>query len=220
MTLSYFAHDTSSIAPDAVVGDRTQIWQHCQVREGAVIGEECILGKGVYVDARVHIGNRVKIQNYVSIYEGVTMEDGVFCGPHCVFTNDRQPRAINPDGSLKRADDWTIAPTLVRTGAAIGANATVVCGITIGRWAMVGAGAVVTRDVPDYGLVYGNPARLCGFVCPCGARLTPFISTPQPLPGAQDSAMIEDGDQEMACLRCQRIISIPLRVYAKIVVQP
>jgi UDP-2-acetamido-3-amino-2,3-dideoxy-glucuronate N-acetyltransferase len=219
MTPPYFVHDTASIAPEAVIGDRTQIWQHCQVREGAVIGEECILGKGVYIDARVHIGSQVKIQNYVSVYEGVTMEDGVFCGPHCVFTNDRQPRAINPDGSLKRADDWTIAPTLVRIGAAIGANATIVCGVTVGRWAMVGAGAVVTRDIPDYGLVYGNPARLYGFVCPCGARLSPFSAAPQPLPNAPDSATMEDGDQEMACLRCQRVVNIPHRVYAKTVAQ-
>jgi UDP-2-acetamido-3-amino-2,3-dideoxy-glucuronate N-acetyltransferase len=171
MEAKFFAHPTADVSPRAQIGEGTKIWQHCQVREGAIIGRHCILGKGVYVDAGVTIGDNVKIQNYVSVYEGVTLEDGVFCGPHCVFTNDKLPRAINPDGSLKTAADWRITPTLVRQGAAIGANATIVCGVTIGRWAMVGSGAVVTRDVPDYGLVLGNPARLRGFVCPCGQRL-------------------------------------------------
>jgi UDP-2-acetamido-3-amino-2,3-dideoxy-glucuronate N-acetyltransferase len=126
-------------------------------------------------------GNNVKIQNGISVYHGVTLEDGVFCGPHCVFTNDRLPRAINPDGSPKAADDWVLSQTLVRSGASIGAHATIVCGVTIGRWAMVGAGAVVTRDVPDYGLVFGNPARLHGFVCPCGHKLvdSPAAGTKQ-----------------------------------------
>jgi acetyltransferase-like isoleucine patch superfamily enzyme len=141
------------------------------VREYAKIGANCILSKGVYIDSGVVIGDKVKIQNYVSIYQGVTLEDGVMCGPHCVFTNDRLPRAINLDGSLKSGQDWAVTTTLVRRGAGIGANATLVCGITIGQWALIGAGSVVTRDVPDYGLVFGNPARLRGFVCPCGSRL-------------------------------------------------
>jgi len=130
------------------------------------------LGKGVYVDADVTIGDNVKIQNYSSVYHGVTLEDGVFVGPHVCFTNDMRPRAINPDGTLKAATDWKISATLVKRGAALGANSTIRCGVTIGEWAMVGSGSVVTRDVPAYGLVYGNPARLHGFVCPCGARLT------------------------------------------------
>ena len=171
MERRYFVHPTADVSPQAVVGEGTKIWQQCQVREQAVIGRNCILSKGVYIDAGVHVGNNVKIQNGISVYHGVTLEDGVFCGPHCVFTNDRQPRAVNPDGSLKSADDWTITETLVRAGASIGAHATLVCGVTIGRWAMIGAGAVVTRDVPDYGLVYGTPARLRGFVCPCGEKL-------------------------------------------------
>jgi acetyltransferase-like isoleucine patch superfamily enzyme len=141
------------------------------VREDAQIGRNCILSKGVYVDAGVVLGDNVKVQNYVSIYHGVTIEDGVFCGPHCVFTNDRRPRAINPDGSLQTGTDWTVGKTLVRTGASIGANAVIVCGITVGAWAMIGAGSVVTRDVPDHGLMFGNPARLRGFVCRCGGRL-------------------------------------------------
>lgn len=166
-----FVHPSSDVSPDAQIGSGTKVWQACQVRAGAVLGCNCILGKGVFVDLGVRIGNNVKIQNGVSVYEGVTLEDGVFCGPHCVFSNDYRPRAINPDGSLKSGDDWKITPTRVKYGAAIGANAVVVCGITIGRWAMIGAGSVVTRDVPDYGLVYGNPARLHGFVCPCGHKL-------------------------------------------------
>jgi acetyltransferase-like isoleucine patch superfamily enzyme len=164
-------HPTADISPHATIGPGTAIWHHAQVREDASIGRNCILSKGVYVDQGVAIGDNVKVENYVSIYHGVVIEDGVFCGPHCVFTNDKSPRAVNPDGSLKSADDWEPSETRVRTGASIGANAVVVCGVTIGAWAMVGAGSVVTRDVPDHGLVWGNPARLHGFVCRCGARL-------------------------------------------------
>jgi acetyltransferase-like isoleucine patch superfamily enzyme len=134
------------------------------------------------VDADVQIGDNVKIQNYVSVYHGVTVEDGVFIGPHVCFTNDMRPRAVNPDGSLKAATDWVLSKTLVRRGAALGANSTIRCGITIGQWAMVGSGSVVTRDVPDYGLVFGNPARLHGFVCPCGEQL---VADPQDSQSAQ-----------------------------------
>jgi len=164
-------HPSADVSKDAKIGEGSSIWHHAQVREGAVIGEECIIGKGVYVGADVKIGNRVKIQNYVSVYEGLTIEDGVMVGPHVCFTNDLLPRAINPDGKLKTGHDWKLTPTLVKEGAGLGANSTIRCGVTIGRWAMVGAGSVVTKDVPDYGLVYGNPARLHGFVCPYGQRL-------------------------------------------------
>jgi len=114
---------------------------HCQIREKAQIGKNCNLGKDVYIEPDVKIGDNVKIQNGVSIYHGVTIEDGVFCGPHCTFTNDKQPRAVNPDGTLKAVDDWIITPTLVKKGASIGASATIICGITIGKWAMIGAGS-------------------------------------------------------------------------------
>src|SRR5262249_32615205 len=150
--MTVYIHPTADVSPNATIGDGTKIWQLVQVREGAAIGGECIFGRGVYVDAHVRIGNRVKVQNYVSIYEGVTLEDGVFVGPHVVFTNDKLPRAVNPDGTLKSAADWSISSTIVREGAALGANSTIVCGIEIGRWAMVGAGAVVTKNVPDQGL--------------------------------------------------------------------
>jgi acetyltransferase-like isoleucine patch superfamily enzyme len=164
-------HPSSVVSPGAAIGEGTQVWLFCQIREGARIGSECILGQGVYIDCDVVIGSRVKIQNNVSIYTGVTIEDGVFVGPHACFTNDRVPRAVNPDLSLKGAEDWTVARTLVKAGAALGANATIVCGVTIGRWAMVAAGSVVTKDVPDHALVMGNPARIAGWVCACGKRI-------------------------------------------------
>jgi UDP-2-acetamido-3-amino-2,3-dideoxy-glucuronate N-acetyltransferase len=169
--MSIFIHPTADVSTNAQIGEGTKIWQHCQVREDAHIGTNCILSKGVYVDAGVRIGNNVKIQNGISVYHGVTLEDGVFCGPHCVFTNDKRPRSINSDGTLKGGADWQVSKTLVRMGASIGAHSTIICGVTIGCWAMVGAGAVVTKSIPDYGLVIGNPARLVGFVCPCGGKL-------------------------------------------------
>ena len=161
-------HPTAEVSDQAQIGEGSSIWHHAQVREGVRIGKNCIIGKGVYVDAGVPIGDNVKIQNYVSVYHGVALEDGVFVGPHVCFTNDMRPRAINPDGSLKAADDWVLSETRIRKGAALGANSTIRCGITIGEWAMVGSGSVVTSDVPAHGLVYGNPARLHGFVCACG----------------------------------------------------
>jgi acetyltransferase-like isoleucine patch superfamily enzyme len=164
-------HPTAEVEEGARVGEGTRIWRQAHVRTGAVIGAECNLGMGVFVDVDVVIGNRCKLQNRVSVYKGVTIEDGVFVGPHATFTNDKTPRAVTPDGEVATDDDWTVVPTLVREGAAIGAGAVVVPGITIGRWAMVAAGAVVTRDVPDHGLVMGNPARLRGYVCACGRRL-------------------------------------------------
>jgi UDP-2-acetamido-3-amino-2,3-dideoxy-glucuronate N-acetyltransferase len=169
--MSIKIHPSADVSDKAIIGDGTSIWHQAQVREGANIGEKCIIGKGVYVDADVILGKHVKIQNYVSVYHGVTIEDGVFVGPHVCFTNDLHPRAVNPDLSLKAADDWVLSKTLIREGAALGANSTIVCGITIGMWAMIGSGSVVTKNIPDYGLAYGNPARLFGFVCPCGTRL-------------------------------------------------
>lgn len=146
-----YIHSTAVVSPDARIGSGTKIWHQAQVRENAELGEQCVIGKDVYIDKEVRIGHRVKIQNSVSVYQGVTIEDDVFVGPHAAFTNDKYPRADNPD--------WVVIPTLVRRGASIGANATIVCGVTIGERAMVGAGAVVTRDVAPGVLVVGNPAR-------------------------------------------------------------
>lgn len=165
-----FIHPSAEVEPGAVIGEGSKIWHLCHIRRDARIGTECVLGRGVFVDAGVQIGSRVKIQNYVSVFHGVTIEDGVFVGPHVCFTNDLFPRAVNPDMSLKAADDWTLTETRVKAGASIGANATIVCGVTVGRWAMIGSGSVVTRDVPDYALAVGNPARMIGYVCACGVR--------------------------------------------------
>ena len=164
-------HPTAEVAPSARIGPGTSIWNQAQVRNGARIGADCVIAKNVYVDIDVVVGDRVKIQNNVSLYHGVTVEDGVFIGPHVCFTNDKLPRAINPDGTLKSDQDWEVGPILVRAGAAIGANATILPGVTIGRWAMVGSGAVVTRDVGDGELVAGNPARRIGSACVCGEPL-------------------------------------------------
>jgi len=164
-------HETAQVHPRARIAPSAKIWNWVQVREDAVIGENSILSKGVYVDFGVQIGSNVKIQNNVSVYHGVTIENGVFVGPHVCFTNDKKPRAINADGSPKGASDWIVSSTMIREGCSIGANATITPGITLGRFAMVGAGAVVTHSVPDFGLVVGCPARLVGYVCPCGERL-------------------------------------------------
>jgi UDP-2-acetamido-3-amino-2,3-dideoxy-glucuronate N-acetyltransferase len=167
-----YIHPSAEVSPQAHIGDGTRIWRQAHVREHAYVGENCTIGKGVYIDAHVKIGSNVKIQNHVSVFEGVTLEDGVFIGPHVCFTNDLFPRAITPDGLLKSADDWTITPTLVKYGASIGAGAIIVCGVTIGSFALIGAGSVVARDIPAHGLVYGNPAHPHGYVCRCSRRLT------------------------------------------------
>lgn len=151
-----FIHETATVEDDVTIGAGTSVWLHAQIRRGASIGSGCNIGKNVFVDTDVRIGDRVKIQNNVSVYAGVTLEDEVFVGPSAVFTNDLYPRATNAD--------WQITPTLVREGASIGANATIVCGNTIGRHAMVGSGSVVARDIRDHELVVGNPARFIGWV--------------------------------------------------------
>ncbi len=162
--MNYFKHPTAEVSDKAKIGENTKIWHYVQVREGAQIGENCILGKGVYIDFDVKIGNNVKIQNGVDIYHGVTIEDGVFIGPHVCFTNDKNPRAIDERGKLKGTDDWMMGKTLIKKGASIGAATVILPNVTIGEYAMIGAGSVVTKDVPDYGLVFGNPAILRGKV--------------------------------------------------------
>lgn len=164
-----FFHE-SAFVESSDIGKNTRIWHNAHIREDAKIGEDCVIGKNAYIDKNVIIGNKVKIQNNVSIYQGVTIEDGVFIAPHVCFTNDKNPRAINPNGSAKTYSNWKIIKTLVKEGASIGANSTIVCGIVIGKFAMVGAGSVVTRDVPNYALVYGNPAKFNGYVCKCGSK--------------------------------------------------
>lgn len=165
-------HPTADVSASASIGEGTQIWHQAQVREDAMIGRHCILGKGVYVDFGVQIGDHCKLQNGASIYHGATLADGVFVGPGAILTNDRLPRAINPDGSLKSDADWQVGAISVGRGASLGAGCIVLPGVSIGEFALVAAGAVVTHDVPDHGLVMGNPARLAGFVCRCGQHLT------------------------------------------------
>ncbi len=169
-------HPTAEVSSGATIGKGTSIWHQAQVREGARVGESCIIGKGVYVDRDVSIGNRVKLQNGVYVYHGATIEDGVFMGPGACLTNDRFPRAITPEGELKGDDDWEVSKTLVQYGASIGAGAVILPGVTVGRFAMVGAGAVVTHDVVAHGLVIGNPARQIGYVCDCGRRLVEVVN--------------------------------------------
>lgn len=198
--MSIRIHPTAEVAESALIGDGTSIWHHCQIRPGAIIGQGCILGKGVYIDSGVEIGDHVKIQNYVSVFHGVIIEDGVFVGPHVCFTNDMRPRAINVDGTLKAADDWQVSSTLVKKGASLGANSTIRCGIVIGEWAMIGSGSVVTRNVPPYGLVFGNPSKLKGFACPCGETLSIISRT-------KDHAIL-------ICNRCQRETILSLADYS------
>ena len=164
-------HPTAEVGRGAVIGNGTLVWHQAQIREHAVIGENSSLGKGAYIDREVHIGARCKIQNYACLYRGVTLEDGVFVGPAVVFTNDRQPRAVNPDGSVKDEEDWKLGETMVLEGASLGAGTIVLPGITIGCWSLVGAGSLVTHDVPDYALVLGQPAKRIGWVCRCSSRL-------------------------------------------------
>ncbi len=167
-----FVHETALVEDGARIGAGARIWHHAQVRTRASIGERCIVGKGVFVDFDVTIGDDSKLQNYACVYHGVTLGRGVFVGPHAVFTNDRRPRATDPSFAPLRDGEWTVGETTVDDGASIGANATILPGIHIGSWAMIGAGSVVTRDVEAYALVAGTPARRIAWVCACGERVS------------------------------------------------
>jgi len=156
-------HPSATVEDDVVIGRGTRIWHLAHIRRGARIGENCTISKDVYIDANVTLGNRVKVQNGVSVYQGVTLEDDTFVGPHASFTNDETPRAF--------ASDWRIVNTVVRCGASIGANATIVCGVALGPYSMVAAGSTVTNDVAPHGLVIGSPARLVAYICRRGHRM-------------------------------------------------
>jgi len=167
----FFVHDSSYIDDPCSIGDGTKIWHFCHIMKNSRIGKNCNIGQNVVVSPGCVIGNNVKIQNNVSVYTGVTLEDDVFCGPSMVFTN-----VINPRSHVERKDEYK--STLVQQGTSIGANATIICGVTLGRYAFVGAGSVVTRDVPDYAVVYGSPARIRSWVCNCGLPLS-LLSDPE-----------------------------------------
>jgi UDP-2-acetamido-3-amino-2,3-dideoxy-glucuronate N-acetyltransferase len=185
-----FVHPTAEVSPEASLGDGCRVWRQVHIREGAVVGAGSNIGAGVYVGAGVRLGRNCKIQNSALLYEGLELADGVFVGPQVCFTNDFLPRAVNPDGTLKSADDWPVGQTRVGEGASVGAQSVVVTGVTIGRWALVGAGSVVTHDVPDHALVYGQPARIQGWVCFCARRLR-----------------VQNG--EGWCEHCQRRVMLP-----------
>ena len=163
--MNYFLHESAYVHKDACIGAGSRIWQFCCIMEGTQIGKNCNIGAYVFVEKGVKIGNGVKVKNNVSIYSGVEIEDDVFVGPNVVFTN-----VINPRSFIEKKNEFR--PTIVRKGASIGANATIICGHTIGEYALIGAGSVVTKDVPPHALVMGNPARITGYVCKCGEKLT------------------------------------------------
>ena len=184
--MKYFKHPTAIVETEEI-GEGTKIWHFVHVREMARIGKNCNIGKGVYVDKEVEIGDNVKIQNFVSVYKGVKIEDDVFIGPSVTFTNDLYPRAFI-------WNEERVVPTIVKKGATIGANSTIVCGVSIGEYAMVGAGSVVTRDVPPFGLVCGNPAKLRGFVCYCGRKLKDIVK--------------EDSEKVIYRCECDKLVEI------------
>jgi UDP-2-acetamido-3-amino-2,3-dideoxy-glucuronate N-acetyltransferase len=166
-----FVHPTAVVSDQADIGAGTKIWMNVQVREQARIGKNCIVARNAYIDHGVTLGDNCKIQDSALVFFSATLEDGVFVGPGAILTNDKLPRAVNPDGSLKSTDDWQIGHIQVGRGASVGAGATILTNVTIGAWAMIAAGALVTKDVPAHALVVGVPARIAGYVCMCGQQL-------------------------------------------------
>jgi acetyltransferase-like isoleucine patch superfamily enzyme len=186
--------DTSVVDKTAVIGEGTRVWNFVHIREKAEIGKNCVVADYVYVGRGVKIGNGVKLANRANVYEGVTIEDKVFVGPQVTFTNDFIPRSFSTD--------WKLLPTLVKEGASIGAGTVIVCGTTIGEYALIGAGSVVTENIPSHALAYGNPARVRGFVCRCGRKL--------------EAQKKMKGSVSMMCLVCNEKYNIPLEDYARI----
>jgi len=189
-----FIHPTAFVDKTSQIGKGTKVWHFVHVRENVEIGISCILGHSVYVDREVRIGNRVKLENRANVYQGAIIEDDVFVGPHVTFTNDPYPRSFSTD--------WKVVPTRVKKGASIGAGSVVMCGVTIDEYAMIGAGSVVTKDVPPHALAYGNPARIRGFVCRCGRKL---------VREKQQKKLVV-----MRCSRCGEKYKIPKEDFAKI----
>lgn len=194
-------HQTADVAADVQVGSGTKIWHHVHIREGAQLGRQCIIGKGAYIDHDVRIGDNVKIQNGANVYSGVTVANGVFIGPDVNLLNDLYPRAVTADGALRTADDWQVTPTHIGHGASLGGGAIILPGVILGEYCLVGAGAVVTRDVPAHALVVGHPARITGFVCYCG----------KPVADPRD-----DGEQiSLTCSACATTITIQRSIFSQ-----
>ena len=167
--MNYFKHKTAEVQQGAKIGKGTKIWQNSQILKGAQIGENCVIGHNCFVGSKAKLGRGVKLESNIDVWDLVTLEDYVFVGPSAVFTNDPNPRAKYPKKKYPKYGKWL--PTLVKEGASIGANATIVCGVTIGKYAFIGAGAVVTKDVPDYAIAVGVPAKIIGWMCECGSKL-------------------------------------------------
>jgi len=189
-----YIHPTAVVDKTSKIGEGTKIWHFVHVRENAEIGAKCVLGHSVYIDREVKIGDHVKLENRANVYQGVKIEDDVFVGPHVTFTNDPYPRSFSTD--------WKIVPTLVKKGASVGAGSVVLCGVTINEYAMIGAGSVVTKDVPPHALVHGNPARIRGFVCRCGRKLV--------------KEKLQHGFVLMRCSYCGEEYKIPAGNFAEI----
>jgi acetyltransferase-like isoleucine patch superfamily enzyme len=189
----HFVHETATVEKGAVLGKGTKVWHYAHVRQGAVLGKNCTVGHCGYVGVGVMVGNNVKIENKSSVFQGVTVEDDVFIGPHVAFTNDMRPRV---------GTEWKLVKTRIEKGVSIGANSTIVCGTVIGKYAMIGAGSVVTESVPEHGLVYGNPARLRGFVCTCGAVL--------------GKGKVSGGKVGMKCPECRKTVTVNEKSYSKL----
>lgn len=175
--MSIFIAETALVSSEAKISENTKIWHFSQIREFAVVGKSCIIAKSVYIDSGVTIGDKVKIQNNVSIFRGVTIEDNVFIGPHVCFANDLYPRSVTPELVLKSDSDWEVERTSIASGVSIGANSTILPGISIGKWALIGAGSLVSKNIPPYALAYGNPVQLKGVVAPDGKVISRVYST-------------------------------------------
>lgn len=170
----FFVHPTVLLEENVTIEKGTKIWHYSQIRKNTHIGRNCVIGNSVFIDFESIIGDNVKIQNRAIIYHQAIIENGVFIGPNVCFTNDKIPRAINPDGSLKSADDWEVSTIRIGEGASIGGHSVLTPGVSVGKFALIGSGSVVTKNVPDFALVYGNPARIHGFVCRCGAKIKDY----------------------------------------------
>ena len=189
---------SADVAADATLGEGTSVWHLAQVREGAVLGQNCVVGRGAYVGTGVRMGDNCKLQNYALVYEPAFLEDGVFVGPAVVFTNDHYPRSITPDGRLKRGDDWEAVGVTVRRGASIGARSVCVAPVTIGAWALVAAGSVVTKDVPDFALVAGVPAKRLTWVGRAGVPLEQTDSRTWRCPQTGETYIEDEGILRLA----------------------